>query len=564
MSYTPIRNVLLVLCLVVSCTWAMQEPADPLQVAGRTAPSRALSPGNVAFTTDTGGVPDNIVLADVAAVILLGEFAGDGAGTSVAHAGDVDGDGLDDVIIGAALSDVGAEDAGAAYVILGAPDIATDCPPGTGSPNGGADGDDDDDGDDGDDADDDDDDDDGGAGGSESDDNDDSDDDDGGSSDCTPGGRSLGTAQARLIGVNASDGAGFAVAGAGDVNNDGFDDLLVSAPGDDEGGTDAGAVYLIHGPVDGDVDLAAFDAKLIGEAAEDGVSAVAGPGDVNGDGFDDILVGAFGNDAAGDAAGAAYLVLGPVSGTVDLSTADAILQGVAKGDLAGASVSGAGDVNGDGFADLLIGATGNSDAASAAGAVYLVHGPVSGTQTIDLVADATLTGVAIGEGAGVRLAPGRDVDGDSVPDLLIGARTDSLDGIAYVVDGGVTGTSSLDTAATAILNGRNGDNAFVVASSDIDGDGLANVLVGAPLRGLLDPSIGVVYVVSDNPSGTVTLDIDAESVFVGRAADDRAGFSVAGAGDVNGDGIEDFVVGSLLDDAGAADAGAAYVVLGGS
>ena len=121
----------------------------------------------------------------------------------------------------------------------------------------------------------------------------------------------LSVADAKFIGEDANDQAGFSVASAGDVNGDGYDDLLVGALYDDDGGSQAGAAYLIFGPVTGDFDLSAADAKFIGEAASDyaGIS-VASAGDVNGDGYDDLLVGAYGDDDGGTNAGAAYILYG--------------------------------------------------------------------------------------------------------------------------------------------------------------------------------------------------------------------------------------------------------------
>ena len=156
------------------------------------------------------------------------------------------------------------------------------------------------------------------------------------------------------------------------MNGDGWDDLLVGARGED---SSTGAVYLVLGPVSGTVDLGAADAKLTGEAEFDYAGgSVSGAGDVNGDGWDDLLVGAPYEDSGGSGAGAAYLVLGPVSGTVDLAAANAKLTGEAGSDWAGYSVSGAGDVNGDGSDDLLVGAYGEDTGGSDAGAAYLVLG----------------------------------------------------------------------------------------------------------------------------------------------------------------------------------------------
>src|SRR6185436_16216403 len=129
---------------------------------------------------------------------------------------------------------------------------------------------------------------------------------------------------------------------------------------------------LVLGPVTGTVDLSLARAKLLGEAALDFAAAVAGAGDVDADGHDDLLVGASANDSAAIDAGATYLVLGPVTGTLGLADADAKLVGEAAGDGAGWSVAGTGDVDADGHADLLIGAPYDDEGSKQAGAVYVV------------------------------------------------------------------------------------------------------------------------------------------------------------------------------------------------
>src|SRR6185436_10070932 len=141
-------------------------------------------------------------------------------------------------------------------------------------------------------------------------------------------------------GEDAVDLAGYSVSGAGDVDGDGHDDVLVGAPAHYEGGLRNGAAYLVLGPVTGTVDLSLADAKLVGEEDDDAAGgSVSGAGDVNGDGPDDLLVGAPGPSKLGLYAGAAYLVLGPVTGTVDLSLADAKLVVEEEYQYVGISVS---------------------------------------------------------------------------------------------------------------------------------------------------------------------------------------------------------------------------------
>ncbi len=201
----------------------------------------------------------------------------------------------------------------------------------------------------------------------------------------------LSMADAKLVGEDDYDYAGIGVSGAGDVNSDGHDDLLVGAWENDEGGGRAGAAYLVLGPVTGTLDLSRGRCQARGRrGGRHAAIGVSGAGDMDGDGHDDVLVGAPFNDEGGHFAGAAYLVLGPVTGTFDLSLADAKLVGEEEDDHAGYGLSGAGDVDGDGHDDVLVGAW-NSEGGSSAGAAYLVLGPVTGTLDLSS-ADAKLVG----------------------------------------------------------------------------------------------------------------------------------------------------------------------------
>ncbi len=255
-----------------------------------------------------GPVAGSISLADAEAT-FLGETPGDSAGYSVSGGGDTNGDGLADTLVGAPYGDSGAEDSGTAYLLLGPLSGETE----------------------------------------------------------------LGDAHARFIGERATDSAGISVSLTGDVDGDGYHDILLGASDQDSGAPDAGAVYLVSGPITGDLDLALADSRLLGEEEGDIAGySTASPGDIDGDGFDDILVGAPGADRGGDAAGMVYLVLGPITGEFDLGAADALLVGENAMDLAGICVTGAGDMDGDHHADILLGAIGNGTGAYRGGAAYLL------------------------------------------------------------------------------------------------------------------------------------------------------------------------------------------------
>ena len=223
------------------------------------------------------------------------------------------------------------------------------------------------------------------------------------------------------------------MAGAGDVNDDGVTDVLVGAMLDDTTDGSSGAAYLLYGPVTGMLNLADADSKITGEAAFDYAGgSLASAGDVDDDGYDDILVGAHGADgSAGNNTGAAYLLYGPITGDLNLASAGARLEGVNPGDEAGFSVAGPGDVNYDGYDDMVIGAVSDDSGGNDGGASYLVFGPVSGAVNLSS-SDARLLG-ASGKTSWSVSAAG-DVNADGYRDLFIGAY--GGDNAAYLVLGG--------------------------------------------------------------------------------------------------------------------------------
>ncbi len=315
----------------------------------------------------------------------------------------------------------------------------------------------------------------------------------------TPRSRSLGDVDARYFGETMSELAGWSVSTAGDVDGDGLADMLIGAPRALVGG----AAYLVRGTTTpGDLDLAAADARYTAEADDDAGSSVSGAGDVDGDGLADILVGAPYNE---DYDGAAYLVFGRATpGDLDLEDAEGKYSGEAGGDYAGSSVSTADDVDGDGFADMLIGAPDNDDGGESAGAAYLVLGGAAPGDLELGSAEAQYTGEASDDQAGWSVSTAGDVDGDGRADMVIGAL-------------------------------GNDDGAF--------GAGAAYVILGRATPGSL--SLG-----------------NADAQYTGEGANDQAGSSVSTGGDVDADGLGDFLIGADRNDKGGHGAGAAYLVLG--
>ncbi|MFH1469541.1 MAG: MopE-related protein [Pseudomonadota bacterium] len=303
----------------------------------------------------------------------------------------------------------------------------------------------------------------------------------------------LALASTVLSGENDADLAGSSVAVASDLDGDGHTDLVVGVPGVDAHVAEAGAFYLFRGPIaPGSATMAAADAALLGNSTPGGFGHHLAPvGDVDGDGLDDLLTSAFGVEHY---AGAVYLHLGPVSGIGSVADADLAWSGEAESDCAGADLEGAGDVNGDGYADLLVGASGVD-----VGAVYLILGPGTSGSLAD--ADLKIVGQVEESRLGSSLAGGLDLDGDGQLDFLAGASGEgpSREGVVYLFSGGLTGTASTaDAQARLVGTGPEGYTGVSLAVvSDLGGPGTPGVVIGAPWAGADGGHVGEAYVLLD-------------------------------------------------------------------
>jgi hypothetical protein len=448
----------------------------------------------VVFGTATG-LPSALDLADVAAgnggFVIYGAEALDAAGF-VAAAGDINGDGFDDLLIGASSADGPGNaflEAGEVHVLLGhggafsaAVDLAS-LPAGAGFSIYG------------------------------------------------PGGQ-----------------FGWAVSAAGDVNGDGFDDFIIGAPTYGGGGANAGGAYVVFGtdvgfPATIDVNALADGSggfAILGNNAGDRLGySVSSAGDINGDGFDDIVIGAPGSSFTNPSEGAAYVVFGHSGGfpgTIDLDDLEVgiggfVVLGQQESGEFGVAVSSAGDINGDGFDDLVIGAwlddaLGRPDAGNA----YILYGH-AGAFPAQVNPDAVLHGAENVDLTGFSVSNAGDINGDGFDDIIIGAvggdgpgNSRPGAGDSYVVFGTDTGLpAAMDLANIAlgiggfvIYGDDNVDEAALVsAAGDLNGDGYDDLIVaatGGDGPGDAGNNVGEVYVIygsasiggSSNATGHVT------------------------------------------------------------
>ena len=416
-------------------------------------------------------VIDLTTLSPTEGFIVQGDAAGDQAGTSVSSAGDINGDGIDDFIVGATR---GGGSTGMAYVIFGR----------VGATRANI--------------------------------------------DLT----NLTASDGFIVQGDAlGDRLGIAVSSAGDVNGDGIDDLIVGAHNGDDGGLDAGEAYVIFGKAGAtrtNIDLsslAASDGFIIqGDAAGDIAGwSLSSAGDINDDGIDDLIVGAPRSDIGGLNSGEAYVIFGKVGATranIDLTSLAAndgfIMQGNSAGDNAGFSVSSAGDINGDGIDDLIVSAPYGDNGGANAGEAYVIFGKAGATR-----ANIDLTSLSANEGfiiqgdsaydtAGISVSNAGDINGDGFADVVVGAPLGDNGGDnageAYVIYGRAALTSPAGTrngtAVADILNGTTfADQLFGLNGNDtLWGGGGNDMLDGGEGDDLLDGGTGSDILIGGNGS----------------------------------------------------------------
>jgi hypothetical protein len=412
-------------------------------------------------------------------------------GRSVGTAGDVNGDGYADLIVGAPGYDGGAEDEGRAYVYYGGPTGLTAMPVWT------ADGD---------------------------------------------------QAWARL---------GQSVGTAGDVNGDGYADVVISADRFDAGQVNEGRVYVYHGSSSGLGTIPAWTAEGDQEGAQFG-HVVGTAGDVNGDGYADLLVGANKYDSGQVDEGRVYVYHGGPAGLA--STPAWAAESDQAGAYLGCRIGTVGDANGDGYADAVVGADGYDADYIDEGRAYVFLGGSTGLAEIPAwIAEGNQAGASLGLSVGTA----GDVNGDGYADAVVGARNYDAgevdEGRAFVYYGGISGLAQ--TAAWTAESDQAGAwfGWSVGTAGDINGDGYADLVVGANRYSGGETREGRAYIYLGAPAG-----LAGTPAWTGEGDQAYAHFgqSVGTAGDVNGDGYADVVIGAYLYDARFSNEGRAYVYYG--
>lgn len=483
--------------------------------------------------------------------VVNGTNANDRSGFSVSGAGDINGDGIHDLIIGADGADPnGRSRAGKSHVVFGDVGVGS-----TGALNLA----------------------------------------------------SLNGENGFVInGIDAADYSGLSVSGAGDINGDGVDDLIIGAASADPNGNLSGESYIVFGGsavgFGGSLNLSDLNGSngfvLNGiDAGDFSGRSVSGAGDINGDGIDDLIVGAhFADPGNNSASGESYVVFGGgtvgSSGVLELSSLDGsngfVVNGVGANDRSGLSVSGAGDINGDGIQDLIIGAyRANPGDTLLAGESYIVFGGsgVGNSGSLNL-SDLNgnngfaLSGIDSLDMSGRSVSAAGDINDDGVDDLLIGAdQANNLAGESYVVyggltvgSGGVVNLASLNASGGFVLTGIDASDysgRSVSGAGDVNGDGIGDLIIGADgAESNGNSGAGESYVVfGDSAVGTsgsfslASLNGSNGFVLSGTDVSDRSGQSVSGVGDINGDGVNDLLIGAFDADPDANNsAGISYVV----
>lgn len=359
-------------------------------------------------------------------------------------------------------------------------------------------------------------------------------------------------AEGIVSGNVGGDEFGASLRGVGDLNNDGFEDFAVGAPGQDSFGSEAGRVYVYFGRAQNfkeipDITLGA------GNGGDHFGAAVAGIGRFNNDAYDDLAVGAPDSDAGGAGQGRVHLYFGGPS-TTSLTTGP-ILSGQQGGDHFGFALDGGFDFNNDGLMDLAVGSPDHPSVGLQSGEVRIYFGATSVTPAGNVV----LQGEQAQDWFGAAVRRAGDVNKDGFDDLVVGAPQPfaANAGRAYVI----LGRSDPVPPTRLTLSGEFGGDRFgtaVAGGGDLDQDGFDDVAIGAPKQDAAKSQNGAIYIFR----GGSPMNAQFDAKVGGRESGDEMGSSVSISGDWNQDGRSDLLGGAPLSDDGGNQAGEVNLWLG--
>jgi len=374
--------------------------------------------------------------------------------------------------------------------------------------------------------------------------------------------------------LSDEDYYGISITSIGDLNGDGVSDIAVGADGDDTSGTDQGAVYIHFMNTDGSIESTV---KLTGDTTngatlsnEDYYGHVTSIGDLNGDGVSDIAVGAYGDDTGGADRGAVYIHFmntdGSIDSTVKIDDTTANGPVLDNEDYYGVSIASIGDLNDDGVSDIAVGAYEDDTGGIDRGAIHIhfmnTDGSIDSTVKINGTGGG---GPDLFDGAyfGVSIAAIGDLDGNDIPDLVVGAPGNSL-GKAFILfmndEGSVDSSVQIDglTANGPTLSNDDLYGFSVASIGDLNDDGVSDIAVGAVGDSGGGTNRGTIHIHFMNTDGSIdsTVEINSNTTNGPEVANNAYfGASVANLGDLDGNGINDIAVGADEDD-GDGEAGA--------
>jgi len=385
------------------------------------------------------------------------------------------------------------------------------------------------------------------------------------------------SADSIFLGEYEGDYAGRTLASAGDVNGDGYDDLMIGAYNNDDSFTNAGKIYLFFGNEidwDNEISLSRADASFLGcGVGHRAGTAIAGAGDVNNDGYDDILISApeatlYSNEPL---VGITYLILGKASGwsaNTSLWNADASFIGENIDDYSGMDIDGGGDVNRDGYDDILIGAPRNDEGGADIGQVYLIFGGtyLSTNRSLKFSNASFIEQSGQGSSAGRTVAFIGDANGDGYDDLAISSGGD--EGNVYIIFGKSSGwarDTSLSNADAKYIGEHIGDDLgrSITGGEDVNNDGYDDILMGSRDNDDNGDHCGKVYLLLGRATGwhfNANLSV-ADASFMGETEQGRLGSSVA-MGDLDNDDNADMLIGAPYYREGGIGPGKVYLIFG--